>query len=149
MIEKIEAATLLKRTTKDNAKKELKYKTQKHDYDNILKSLKVDNDNYKKKYESLNKKKVFLIITETLIGGGSTIASSILSIFFPSVGIVLSSSTALLTSLAILITNEFISKLKIRYTKLRDWITVITLLFEKTLKQPMIEKKLMIKEHRN
>ena len=59
----------------------------------------------------------------------------------PSVGIIASSSTAFLSSIAILITNEYISKLKIRYTKLRDWINVITLLYEKTLKQSMIDKK--------
>ena len=64
----------------------------------------------------------------------------------PSVGIVISSSTALLTSIAILITNEYISKLKIRYTKLKDWINVITLLYEKTLKQSMIDKKIDEKE---
>ena len=44
----------------------------------------------------------------------------------PGVGIIISSSTALLTSIAILITNEKISKLKIRYTKLKDWINVNT-----------------------
>ena len=64
----------------------------------------------------------------------------------PSVGIIASSSTTFLTSIAILITNEYISKLKIRYTKLRDWINVITLLYEKTLKQSMIDKKIDEKE---
>ena len=64
----------------------------------------------------------------------------------PSVGIIASSSTAFLTSIAILITNEYISKLKIRYTKLRHWINVITLLNEKTLKQSMIDKKIDEKE---
>ena len=64
----------------------------------------------------------------------------------PSVGIVISSSTALLTSFAILITNESISKLKIRDTKLKDWINVITLLYEKPLKQSMIDKKIDEKE---
>ena len=59
----------------------------------------------------------------------------------PSAGIIASSSTAFLTSNAILITNEFIAKLKIIYTKLRDWINVITLLYEKTLKQSMVDKK--------
>ena len=64
----------------------------------------------------------------------------------PSVGIIASSSTAFLTSIAILITNEYTSKLKIRYTKLRDWINVITLLYEKTLKESMIDKKTNEKE---
>ena len=64
----------------------------------------------------------------------------------PSIGVVLTSSSALLTSLAILITNEYISKLKIRYTKLRDWINVITLLYEKTLKESMIDENINQKE---
>ena len=52
----------------------------------------------------------------------------------------------MLTPIAILITNEYNSKLKIRYTKLRDWINVITLLYEKTLKHSMIDKKIDEKE---
>ena len=94
----------------------------------------------------MNKKKVLLIITEKLIGLGSAIGSSTLGLINPGAGIIMSSSTALLVSIAILITNEYISKLKIRYTKLRDWINVITLLYEKTLKESMIDKKIDQKE---
>ena len=111
---------LLKIKTKDDEIKDLKYETEKHDHENILKSLKIDNEYYKRKYKSINKKEVLLIIIEILIGSASTINSSTLAILRPSAGIVISSSTALLTSIAILITNEYISKLKIRYTKLRD-----------------------------
>ena len=64
----------------------------------------------------------------------------------PGAGIIISSSTALLTSIAILITNEYISKLKRRHTKLRDWINVITLLYEKTLKQSIVDNKIDEKE---
>ena len=56
-------------------------------------------------------------------------------------GIFIPSSTALLTSIAILITNEYISKLKKRYTKLRDWVNVIFLLYEKNLKSSKVDKK--------
>ena len=132
---------LLKIKTRDDEIRNLKYQTEKHDFDNILKSLKSDNEYYKKKYKSLNKKKLLLIITEILVGSGSAIGSSAMSLINPGAGVGLSSSTALLTSIAILITNEYISKLKIRYTKLRDWINVITLLYEKTLKESMIDKK--------
>ena len=52
----------------------------------------------------------------------------------------------MLTSIAISITYEYISKVKIRYTKLRDWINVITLLYEKTLKTSMIDQKIDEKE---
>ena len=64
-----------------------------------------------------------------------------MSLINPSIGVVLISSTALLTSMAILIRNEYISELKIRYNKLRDWNNVITLLYEKTLKTFMVDKK--------
>ena len=64
----------------------------------------------------------------------------------PSIGIVLTSSTALLTSFATLVTKEYISKLKIRYTKIREWITAITLLYEKTRKTSMVDKKIDEKE---
>ena len=137
---------LLKIKTRDDEIKNLKYQTEKHHHENILKSLKVDSEYYKKKYKSLNKKKVLLIITENLIGSGSAIGSSAMSMINPGAGIIISSSTALLTSIAILITNEYISKLKIRYTKLRDWINIITLLIEKTLKESMIDKVINQKE---
>ena len=48
---------LLKIKTKDDHLKELQYKTEKHDFENILKSLKNDNESYKKKYKSLKKRK--------------------------------------------------------------------------------------------
>ena len=137
---------LLKIRSRDEEIKNLKYQTEKHDHENILKSLKSDNEYYKKKYKSLNKKKILLIISEILVGSGSAIGSSAMSMINPGAGIVISSSAALITSIAILITNEYISKLKIRYTKLRDWINVITLLYEKTLKESMIDKKIDQKE---
>ena len=139
---KTDDVELLKIKTKDDQLKELQYKTEKHNHDSILKSLKIDNEYYKKKYKSLNKKKVLLVITKILIGGGSAIPISAMSLINPSVGVVLTSSTALLTSLAILFTNEYVSKLKLRYTKLRDWINFITILYEKTLNQSMIDKKI-------
>ena len=48
---------LLKIKTKDDQLKELQYKLEKHDHENILKSLKIDNEYYRKKYKSLNKRK--------------------------------------------------------------------------------------------
>ena len=92
---------LMKIKTKDDQLKELQYRTEKHDFENILKSLKKDNESYKKKYKSLNKKKILLIITEILVGSGSAVCSSTMGLINPSVGIVISSSTALLTSIAI------------------------------------------------
>ena len=137
---------LLKIKIRDDEIKILKYQTEKHDHENILKSLEFDNEYYKKKYKLLNRKKILSIMTEILIRTGSTIGSSTMGLINPGAGIVISSSTSLLTSIAILITNEYISKLMIRDTKLRDWINVITFLYEKTLKQPMIDKKNVEKE---
>ena len=64
---------LLKIKTRDDEIKSLKYQTGKHDHENFLKSLKIDN---MKKNKSLYKKKVLLIITEILLGSGSTITTS-------------------------------------------------------------------------
>ena len=51
---KTDDVELLKIKTKDDQLKELPYKTEKHDHENILKSLKINNDYYKKEYKSLN-----------------------------------------------------------------------------------------------
>ena len=118
---------LLKIKTSDDEITNLKDQTEKYELENILKSLKVDNEYYKKKYKKLNKMKVLLIITEILVGSASAVGSPTMGLINPGAGNSISSSTALLTSIAILITNEYISKLKIRYTKLRDWINVITM----------------------
>ena len=96
---------LLKNKTRDDELKGSKYQTEKHDHKIILKSLKADNEKYEKNYKSLNKKKIVLIISEFLMGSGSAISTSTMSVINPSIGKVLTSSTALLTSLAILITN--------------------------------------------
>ena len=133
---------MLKIKTKDDEIKNLKYQTAKHDHESIMKSFKIDKKYYKKKYKTLNKKKILLIITESLIGSGSAIGSSTMGLINPGAGINISSSTALLTSIAILITNEYISKLKIRFAKLGDWINVVTLIYENTLKQSMVDKKI-------
>ena len=138
----------LKIKTEVDQIKNIKYRTGKHDHENILKSLKIDNEYYKKKNRNVNKNKVLLIITEILIGSASTISSSKMGLINPRAGINISSSTALLTSFAILLTKECISKLKIKYSKLRDWIIVITLLYEKTLKTSIVGKKLIKKNLR-
>ena len=143
---KTDDVELLKIETRDDEIKNLKYQTEKHDHENILKSPKIDNEYYKKKYKNLNKKKILLIITEILVGAGSAVGSSSMDLINPGAGFVISSSTALITSFAILITNEYNSKLKIRYTKLGEWINFITILYEKTLNQSMIDKKIDGKE---
>ena len=132
---------LLKIKTRDDEIRNLKYQTEKHDHENISKSLKIDTEYYMKNSKSVDKKKVLLNLTEILVGSASAVSSSTMSFINPGAGLIISSTTALLTSIAILITNEYISKLKIRFTKLRDWIDVITLIYEETLKSSMVDKK--------
>ena len=64
----------------------------------------------------------------------------------PGAGIIISSSTALLTSIAILKTNEHNSKIEVNYNKLRHWSNVITLLYEKTSKTSLVDKQIDQKE---
>ena len=87
-----------------------------------------------------------LIITEKLIESASAVSSSTQDLINPSAGMFFSCSTAILTSIAAVITNEYISILKICYTRQRDWINVLTLLLKKTLKTSMVDKKIDQKE---
>ena len=77
----------------------------------------------------ITKKKVFMIGSENLIDtvGLGVRSGSTVSGLAP-IGIVCASSISFLSSISTLITNEYFSKLKMRYTKLRDWINVIILL---------------------
>ena len=90
---------------------------------------------------------MFLSIGEILVGSASTISTSTMGIFNPFVGIRISSSTALLTSNAILVTKENISKLKVRYNKLSEYINVITLLYARNSKQSFVDKEIGEKEN--
>ena len=137
---------LLKIKTKNVKIKDLNNKTEKHDHENFLKLVKIDNEYYQQKSQSLNKKKVWYFFTEILLGSGSALTTSTMSIINPSIGIVLTSSTVLLTSIAILITKEYISEIKFCYTKQKARINVITLLCEKTLKTSMVDKEIIGKE---
>ena len=49
---------LLRIKTRDDEIKNLKYQTEKHDHENILKPFKIDKEYYKKKHRNLNKKKL-------------------------------------------------------------------------------------------
>ena len=56
---------LLKIKTKNDEIEELRYKAEKHDYENILKSLKIDKDYYKEIKIEL-KETSYYIISSTL-----------------------------------------------------------------------------------
>ena len=67
------------------------------------------------------------------VGSGLTISG------LAPVGFMCASSISFLSNVSRQNTNEFFSKLKFRYTKLRDWTNVNTLLYEKTLKTSRID----------
>ena len=91
-----------------------------------------------------------MIVSVILIGTvGLSVGSGLIISGLTPVGIMRVGSISFLSSVSTLILNEYISKLKIRYTKLRNWIKVITLLYEKTLQQSMVEKKVDEKNHEN
>ena len=75
---------LLEIKTRDDEIRNLKNQTEKHDHENILKALKFDIEFYTKKYKTLNKKKLLIIITEFLDGSGSATSTSTMSIITPS-----------------------------------------------------------------
>ena len=80
------------------------------------------------------------------MGSGSGVTTSTTSLVNPSISIVLTSSTALLTALAILITKEYKSKLKLCFTKLRDWVSFITIHMRKPEINLWLLKKIDEKE---
>ena len=51
---------LIELKTKNDEIKDSKYETENHDHEDLIKLRKIDNEYYKKKYKSLNKKKGFI-----------------------------------------------------------------------------------------
>ena len=80
---------LLKTRTTDDEIKNLKHQAEKHDHENKIKSPKIDNEYYKKKYKNSIKKNISLIVTEILVGSASNISTSTMSKIHPSIGLVL------------------------------------------------------------
>ena len=120
--------------------RELQCKADRYHHEGISASPKIDNACHRRKYKN-EQKKVFLEFSENLFASSCTIVSSNLSVFNPTFVNPIASKSALITSTATWITNEYIFKLKIRYTTLGDWINVSSLLYRRTSKQPMIDKK--------
>ena len=54
---------LLNIKTRDDEITKLKYQTEKHDHENLLKSPNLDIEYYKKKYKILNIKILFMIVS--------------------------------------------------------------------------------------
>ena len=74
---------------------------------------------------------MFLIVSEFLFGSiGLVLGSSLTISGLAFVGNMCAGSISFLSSLSTLITNEHFSRIKITYTNIRNWINVITLLYE-------------------
>ena len=100
---------MLKIKRKGEQLKELPDKTEKHDYENILKSLIIDGEYYKKKFKSLNEKKVFMIVSQILIStAGLTVGSGLTLSWLAPVGLFCASSISFLTSVSTLNTSKYI-----------------------------------------
>ena len=91
---------------------------------------------------------MMLIIREFFIGSSGLTVVTVLSSkdLGSSLGFPSAAAASYIASVAGLITNEYCSKLEMRYTKLRDWIEVTTLLYEKTLNKSLIDTKIDEKE---
>ena len=84
-----------------------------------------------------------MIVSEILIGvGGLSVGSGLTISGIAPVVMVTAGSISFLSSIPTLITNEYFSKIEIRHTKSRDWINVTTPLYEKALKESMIDTKI-------
>ena len=59
---------ILKIKKRNDEIENLKDPTKKYDHEKILKSIYIDKEYYKKKCRSLNKKKIFVIVSEIMIG---------------------------------------------------------------------------------
>ena len=69
---------LLKIPTKDDKNNKLKHEAEKNVYEKKLKSLQAGNEYQRRKYKTMNRRKLPMFIGETLKGFASTITSSTL-----------------------------------------------------------------------
>ena len=136
--------SLLKVKTKEDEIKDLKFKAEKHDYENILKSREIDY--YKNK--SVNKKKIYISILEILAGASGVVVGSTLTAtgVGTQIGLPIAGVSSFVISVAVLFTNEYFSRLNSRYQKLIDHIKMIKLLHKKILKKSLVDKKVDEKE---
>ena len=84
---------------------------------------------------------MFLIVSEISIGTVRLGVESELTVSgIATAGTLCGSGLTFLSNISTSTANEYFSKIRVRYTKLRDWINVITLLYENTLKESRIDK---------
>ena len=132
----------------DNEIQDLKYNYLKLNYEGVIKILIDDEEKYKKKYKSLNTKKGISIVAGIISGilgvssGINLRATGVGAV----AGIPVIASSGLLISIAVTVFNEYISKLKERYIRLRSFVKKIRVDYEKVLKKSMADKVIDEKE---
>ena len=143
-----EVPTLLEIRTKDDEMKTIKHKTEIVITKMFYNHLRLIRIIIIKIFSNDLKKTIYITILEILVGVSGRIVGTSLSItgVGTSIGVPIAGCSSFLASVATLILNEFFSKLKLGYTKLKDWINMITILYEKILNELMIDKRIDEKE---
>ena len=81
-----------------------------------------------------------MIIPEFLLCGGGVVVGTTLTITGATpTGLPIAGATSFVSTVARLLPNEQCSKFKERYTKLRDWMKLISILYKKALTKSMID----------
>ena len=127
---------------------ELKYNYLKLNYEGVVKKLIDDEEKYKKKFKSLNTKKGISIVAGIISGilGVSSEITLTATGVGAIAGVPIIASSGLLISIAVTIINEYISKLKEKYLRLRTFTNKIRVDYEKVLKKSLADKVIDEKE---
>ena len=127
---------------------DLKYNYLKLNYEGVVKKLIDDEEKFKKKYKALNTKKGISIVAGVISGilgisSGITLTATGVGAI---AGVPVIASSGLLISIAVTVINEYISKLKERYLRLRTFVNKIRVDYEKVLKKSTVDKVIDEKE---
>ena len=141
-------ADLISVRKKDNDIRDLQYNYLKINYEGIIKKLIDDEEKFKKKYKALNTKKGISIIAGIISGilgvsSGITLTATGVGAI---AGVPVIATSGLLISIAVTAINEYISKIKERYIRLRTFVNKIRVDYEKVLKKSMADKVIDEKE---
>ena len=140
-------ADLISVRKKDNDIRDLQYNYLKINYEGVIKKL-IDEEKFKKKNKALNTKKGVSIIAGIISGilgvsSGITLTATGVGAI---AGVPVIATSGLLISITVTVINEYISKLKERYIRLRTFVDKIRVDYEKVLKKSMADKVIDEKE---